>query len=116
MASLAQDLTTGVQQADLIAHAAVALGRENAMQWLQTPQPAIGQRTPLDVLLRSNAEELQLLHQLLSCTEDALPDRQRFTLNAEQWAEFQAALDAPPRALPRMSRLLNEPSVLDPGA
>ncbi|MGA3040261.1 MAG: DUF1778 domain-containing protein [Bryobacteraceae bacterium] len=29
--------------------------------------------------------------------------------NATQWKAFQAALDAPPRPLPRLERLLKEP-------
>jgi uncharacterized protein (DUF1778 family) len=56
-----------------------------------------------------------VLESALAKAEETLPDRQHFGLNAEKWAEFQAALDAPPRALPRMSRLLNEPSVFEPG-
>ena len=45
--------------------------------------------------------------------EETLPDRQRFGLNAEQWAAFQAALDAPPRPAPRLAKLLREPSVFE---
>jgi uncharacterized protein (DUF1778 family) len=56
-----------------------------------------------------------VLESALSRAEETLPDRQRFGLDAAQWAQFQAALDAPPRALPRMSRLLNEPSVFEAG-
>jgi uncharacterized protein (DUF1778 family) len=44
-----------------------------------------------------------------------LPDRQRFGLNAERWEAFQAALDAPPSPVPRLARLLNEPSVIEKG-
>ena len=50
-----------------------------------------------------------VLESALSRAEETLPNRQRFSLNAEQWAQFQSALDAPPRALPRLSRLLTEP-------
>jgi uncharacterized protein (DUF1778 family) len=45
--------------------------------------------------------------------EETLPDRQHFGLSAEQWKEFQAALDASPRKLPRMKKLLSEPSVFE---
>ena len=45
--------------------------------------------------------------------EETLPDRRRFGLNAEQWAAFQAALDAPPRPAPRLAKLLRRPSVFD---
>lgn len=54
-----------------------------------------------------------VLESALARAEETLPDRQRFGLNAEQWAAFQAALDAPPRPLPRLARLLHEPSVFD---
>jgi uncharacterized protein (DUF1778 family) len=33
-------------------------------------------------------------------------DQRHFVLDAEQWAAFQAALDAPPRVLPGLKRLL----------
>ena len=54
-----------------------------------------------------------VLRSALSRAEETLPDRQRFGLNAEQWEQFHAALDAPPRPLPRLAKLLNEPSVFD---
>jgi len=44
---------------------------------------------------------------------DALPDRNRFRLNAQQWEEFHAALAAPVRDCPRLVRLLREPSVFE---
>jgi uncharacterized protein (DUF1778 family) len=56
-----------------------------------------------------------VLESALSRAEETLPDRQRFGLDTEQWAQFQAALDAPPRALPRLTTLLNEPSVFERG-
>ncbi|WP_246672101.1 MULTISPECIES: DUF1778 domain-containing protein [unclassified Mesorhizobium] len=40
-----------------------------------------------------------------------LADRGRFHLDPEKWAAFIAALDAPIRDLPRLKRLLNEPSI-----
>jgi hypothetical protein len=40
-------------------------------------------------------------------------DRQVFRLDAKRWHAFVAALDAPPKARPRLARLLNEPSILD---
>lgn len=54
-----------------------------------------------------------VLESALARAEETLPDRRRFVLNAEQWAEFMAALDAPPRDLPRLRRLLTEPSVFE---
>lgn len=54
-----------------------------------------------------------VLESALSRAEEALPDRRRFGLDAEQWAAFQAALDAPPRARTRLKKLLREPSVFE---
>jgi uncharacterized protein (DUF1778 family) len=54
-----------------------------------------------------------VLESALSRAQETLPDRQRFGLNARQWAAFQAALDAPPQPAPRLARLLNEPSVFE---
>jgi uncharacterized protein (DUF1778 family) len=56
-----------------------------------------------------------VLESALARAAETLPDRQRFQLNAEQWEAFQAALNAPPSAAPRLVRLLNEPSVFDKG-
>jgi uncharacterized protein (DUF1778 family) len=54
-----------------------------------------------------------VLTSALARAEESLPDRQRFGLNIEQWTAFQAALDAPPRAAPRLARLMNEQSVFE---
>jgi uncharacterized protein (DUF1778 family) len=34
-------------------------------------------------------------------------------LDADRWKAFMTALDAPPRPLPRLKRLLNEPGFFD---
>lgn len=52
-----------------------------------------------------------VLESALGRAEEALADRRSFQLSPEQWADFIAALDAPPRDLPRLRKLLNEPSV-----
>jgi uncharacterized protein (DUF1778 family) len=52
-----------------------------------------------------------VLESALSRAEDALANRRRFGLDAERWDAFMAALDAPPRDLPRLKRLLNEPGI-----
>lgn len=54
-----------------------------------------------------------VLESALARAAETLPDRQRFGLDAERWAAFQAALDAPPRPLPRLRRLLSEPTVFE---
>lgn len=46
---------------------------------------------------------------------EIISGRQRFDLDAQRWAAFQAVLDAPARLLPRLKRLLQEPSVLERG-
>jgi Protein of unknown function (DUF1778) len=48
-----------------------------------------------------------------SHAEETLPDRGKFVLNQKQWKEFQAALDAPLRPMPRLKRLLTQPSVFE---
>jgi uncharacterized protein (DUF1778 family) len=55
-----------------------------------------------------------VLESALARAEETLPDRQRFGLDAKQWAQFQAALDAPARPTPRLAKLLKKPSVFEP--
>jgi hypothetical protein len=47
--------------------------------------------------------------------DEALADRRTFRLSATQWKAFMAALDATPRPLPRLQRLLREPGFFDAG-
>ncbi len=54
-----------------------------------------------------------VLQAALNKADELLADQSRIFLNSEQWAKFQEALDAPPRDLPRMRRLLNEPSLFE---
>jgi uncharacterized protein (DUF1778 family) len=54
-----------------------------------------------------------VLESALARADEALADRRTFGLNAAQWKAFQAALDAPPRSLPRLERLLKEPGFFD---
>ncbi|MER9425336.1 DUF1778 domain-containing protein [Mesorhizobium sp. M0317] len=44
-----------------------------------------------------------------------LADRQSFRLDVEKWAAFKAALETPARDLPRLKRLLSEPSIFSVG-
>ncbi len=55
-----------------------------------------------------------VLESALARAEETLPDRGRFGLDARQWAAFQAALDAPPRPIHRLEKLLRERSVFEP--
>ena len=52
-----------------------------------------------------------VLESALNRAEEALADRRVFQLPPEKWGTFIAALDASPRDLPRLSKLLHEPSV-----
>jgi uncharacterized protein (DUF1778 family) len=57
-----------------------------------------------------------VLESALVRAEETLADRTRFGLDAVRWKAFLEALDAPPRELPRLTRLLKEPSVFEDGA
>ena len=56
-----------------------------------------------------------VLESALSRADEALADRRSFSLTAPQWKAFLAALDAPPRPLPRLKSLLREPGFFDAG-
>lgn len=64
---------------------------------------------------RKSVSEFVLESALLRA-EERLADRRHFHLDAKAWAEFQRALDAPPREHPRLKRLLEEPGIFDRGA
>lgn len=54
-----------------------------------------------------------IIRSACSEAEQALADQRRFSLNAEQWNAFVAALDRPVQPKPRLRRLFTEPSVLE---
>jgi uncharacterized protein (DUF1778 family) len=54
-----------------------------------------------------------VLESALAKANETLAERRTFVLEPERWKEFLAALDAPPRDLPRMARLLKEPGFFD---
>ncbi len=54
-----------------------------------------------------------LLDSALSKAAEVMADRRLFLLDDDQWAAFMAALDAPPQPMPRLERLLKEPSALE---
>jgi uncharacterized protein (DUF1778 family) len=56
-----------------------------------------------------------VLESALARAEEALADRRTFALKGARWEAFVAALDAPPRKLPRLGRLLKEPGFFDGG-
>jgi uncharacterized protein (DUF1778 family) len=52
-----------------------------------------------------------VLESALVRAEETLADRRSYMLDAKKWQAFIAALDAPPRDLPRLKRLLTEPGI-----
>jgi uncharacterized protein (DUF1778 family) len=56
-----------------------------------------------------------VLESALARAGETLADRRSFALNPTQWKAFLAALDAPPRPLPSLERLLKEPGFFDAG-
>jgi uncharacterized protein (DUF1778 family) len=57
-----------------------------------------------------------VMESALSRAEETLAERRVFGLDAEKWAAFQAALDAPARPLPRLQALIDEPGFFDSDA
>lgn len=54
-----------------------------------------------------------VLESALQRAAETLPDRQRFGLSTDSWTAFQEALDAPPRAIPRLKKLLTNKTAFD---
>lgn len=54
-----------------------------------------------------------VLTSALERADEALAEQRTFILSPEKWEAFQAALDAPPRDIPRMRRLMQEPSIFE---
>ncbi|WP_027156485.1 type II toxin-antitoxin system TacA family antitoxin [Methylobacter luteus] len=64
-------------------------------------------------LLRHKTISEFILENAMGAANEILAERRHFHLDAEQWEAFQAALDAPPRPLPRLERLMQEPGLFD---
>lgn len=54
-----------------------------------------------------------VLESALARADETLADRRAFVLDADTWKAFVTALDAPPRKLPRLQRLMTEPGFFD---
>jgi len=54
-----------------------------------------------------------VLEQTLMAAQEVIADQVHFTLPQKQWKEFCAALDAPPKSIPALRRLLAEPGIFD---
>ena len=52
-----------------------------------------------------------MVEQAFNAAQQILADQAHFYLSPEKWDEFCAALDAPPRELPELRKLLTEPGV-----
>lgn len=54
-----------------------------------------------------------VLENAVSAAEALLNDDANYTLKQDDWNAFCSALDAPPRDIPALRKLLTEPSVFD---
>jgi uncharacterized protein (DUF1778 family) len=54
-----------------------------------------------------------VLENALSAAEAIVADDANFSLDKKHWKKFIAALDAPPRNIPELRKLLTEPGVFD---
>jgi uncharacterized protein (DUF1778 family) len=54
-----------------------------------------------------------VLESALARADETLADRRTFMLTPDQFKAFTTALDAPPRPLPQMQRLLTEPGFFE---
>ena len=54
-----------------------------------------------------------MVEQAFHAAQQILADQVHFYLSPEKWDQFCAALDAPPKELPRLRKLLTEPGVFD---
>jgi uncharacterized protein (DUF1778 family) len=72
-----------------------------------------------DELIRRAASALDksvtefVLESATAHAERVLTDRRWFALDDERWERFQELLDAPAPDLPKLRRLLNEPTIFD---
>jgi uncharacterized protein (DUF1778 family) len=72
-------------------------------------------RTLSDAAVAQNRSVSEfVLESALARAAETLPDRQIYSLDAKRWKAFQEALDAPPRSLPRLGKLLKKPSAIEP--
>lgn len=54
-----------------------------------------------------------MVEQAFQAAQQILADQVHFYLSDQKWDEFCAALDAPPKDLPRLRKLLARPSVFN---
>ena len=63
--------------------------------------------------LRHKSVSEFILDSALGIADEVLAERRHFGLDAEQWEAFQTALDAKPRPLPRVKKLMQEQGFFD---
>jgi len=74
--------------------------------------------TPVKLLLQEAARAAHknvsefLLDAGIVAANHTLADRLRFELSPDKWDAFQAALDSPVKAKPKLKKLLSEPGLL----
>jgi uncharacterized protein (DUF1778 family) len=54
-----------------------------------------------------------VLEQSLTAAQQVIADQVQFRLPKKRWKEFCEALDAPPRTIPALRKLLTKPSLFD---
>jgi uncharacterized protein (DUF1778 family) len=54
-----------------------------------------------------------MVEHALSAAQKVLADQVQFSLSPERWDAFCAALDAPPKVIPALRKLLKKPGVFD---
>ncbi len=64
------------------------------------------------MLRHKNVSEF-ILDSALGVADEVLAERRHFGLKAEQWEAFLQALESPPRPLPRIEKLMQEPGFFD---
>jgi uncharacterized protein (DUF1778 family) len=62
---------------------------------------------------RQHSDKLEVREEVMRDADESMSDRCDFRLDAVQWEAFLAALDSPPRFMPRLERLLEEPGFFD---
>jgi uncharacterized protein (DUF1778 family) len=63
--------------------------------------------------LRQTTVSQFMLEYAFQAAQQVLADQLYFTLPSDRWQAFCDALDAPPRDIPALRRLLSKPSVFD---
>jgi uncharacterized protein (DUF1778 family) len=92
--------------------------RDSGAQLKETKVQLRLRRVQKDVIARA-AEIKQttltnfMVEQSFEAAQQVLAEQRHFYLSPGKWDEFCAALDAPPKDLPQLRKLLIEPSVFD---